>query len=349
MTAYSERGNSRRLVLALIVALAIHAGLAMVPLSFLMARSTVPAPIEVDLQAAPVQEQIEPAPLEAAASPQPAAPAGAAGVALQSEAPAARAPLVPKAVHTAPAAGEPAGLPKGPGKAEGFSIPQPRERAPDAPGGGGPVGPAFREVGGSAGKSAGATAAAASAGAAAPAVAPITSDSGGVVSGGASAAPARGVGVAVQGRTTQGGKLDLGSLDTALAGAGGGTGAAGTLPRGGGGKSAAGTSSGTASGAGGQGGYSITWDRPAGRERRLMHASKPILPAWVEKQGLTLRVVVSFSVSPEGVVSQPRVDKSSGYSEVDTAVAEAVRQWRFSADQSAPTIRGQVPYEIRAR
>jgi TonB family protein len=48
-------------------------------------------------------------------------------------------------------------------------------------------------------------------------------------------------------------------------------------------------------------------------------------------------------------VSQPRLEKSSGYSDVDAAVVEAVRLWRFSADQSAGPIRGQVPYEIRPR
>ncbi len=348
MTARSERGNGRRLALALIVALAIHAGLAVVPLSFLVARPTVTGPIEVDLQAAPLQEQIEPAPPETTA-PESAGPAGESGVAVQTQVPAVRAPSAPKSTHPAPAQGEPAALPKGPGKAEGFSIPQPKQPAPPAAGGGGPVGPAFREVGGLAGKSGGAPAAVPSPGAAAPALAPITTDSAGAASGGASAAPAKGVGVAVQGKTTQGGKLDLGSLDTALAGAGAGTGAAGALPRGGGGTSAAG-SGGTATGTGGQGGFSITWDRPAaGRERRLLSAPKPKIPAWVGTQGLTLRVVVSFSVSPEGVVSQPRLDKSCGYSDVDAAVVEAVRLWRFSADQTAATIRGQVPYEIRAR
>jgi TonB family protein len=159
------------------------------------------------------------------------------------------------------------------------------------------------------------------------------------------------VGVTVQGKTQagQGGALDLGSLDTALAGAGAGKGGKGAAPRGGGGTSASG-GGGAAEGAGGQGGFSISWDKPAaGRERKLLAAPKPKLPAWVGTQGLTLRVVVSFSVSPEGVVSQPRLEKSSGFSDVDASVVEAVRLWRFSADQSAPLIRGRVPYEIRTR
>ncbi len=152
----------------------------------------------------------------------------------------------------------------------------------------------------------------------------------------------------VQGKPKPGGgSLDLGSLDTALAGAG--TGKGGTPPRGGGGTSVSG-GGGTGEGAGGQGGFSISWDRPAaGRERKLLAAPKPKIPGWVGKEGLTLRVAVSFSVSPEGVVSQPRLGKSSGYSDVDAAVVEAVRLWRFSAAPSAGTIRGQVPYEIRPR
>jgi TonB family protein len=64
---------------------------------------------------------------------------------------------------------------------------------------------------------------------------------------------------------------------------------------------------------------------------------------------LTLRVVVSFSVSPDGITSQPRIEKSSGYNDVDAAVVEAVRRWKFSADPGAAPIRGRRDYEFRVR
>jgi TonB family protein len=69
----------------------------------------------------------------------------------------------------------------------------------------------------------------------------------------------------------------------------------------------------------------------------------------VADQGLALSVAVSFAVAPDGVVAQARVTRSSGYSDVDAAVLEAVRRWRFRAAETKRTVRGSIPYTIRAR
>jgi TonB family protein len=60
----------------------------------------------------------------------------------------------------------------------------------------------------------------------------------------------------------------------------------------------------------------------------------------VAKQGFTLRVTISFILSPEGVVSSANIERSSGYGDVDAAVLEAVRFWRFTADDAAAPLRG---------
>jgi TonB family protein len=62
----------------------------------------------------------------------------------------------------------------------------------------------------------------------------------------------------------------------------------------------------------------------------------------VAKQGLTLRVTVSFVVTPEGVVASgsEKIERSSGYGDVDAAVKNAVGFWRFTADDSAASLRG---------
>jgi TonB family protein len=64
---------------------------------------------------------------------------------------------------------------------------------------------------------------------------------------------------------------------------------------------------------------------------------------------LTLFATVSFSLAPEGIVSSVRVERSSGYSDVDAAVTEAIRRWRFSAAKGARVLKGKVPYTITAR
>jgi TonB family protein len=69
----------------------------------------------------------------------------------------------------------------------------------------------------------------------------------------------------------------------------------------------------------------------------------------VSKQGLSLTVLVAFTLTPDGILRDVNVEASSGYNEVDAAVMEAVRLWRFGADPSAQAIHGLIPYVIRAR
>jgi TonB family protein len=100
----------------------------------------------------------------------------------------------------------------------------------------------------------------------------------------------------------------------------------------------------------GTGSPGITWEQPAaGRDRALVSAPLPKLPAWVSEQGLTLTVRVSFTVAAEGNITQARIAQGSGYSDVDAAVLDAVMKWRFSPEPGAAAIRGSVPYTIRPR
>ena len=98
------------------------------------------------------------------------------------------------------------------------------------------------------------------------------------------------------------------------------------------------------------GGFHIQWDQPAeGQSRKLLAAPRPRIPQWVSKRGLSLNAVIAFVLTPDGLLDGVSVQISSGYNEVDVAVSEAVRHWRFSADPSAQPVRGVLPYAIRAR
>ncbi len=169
-----------------------------------------------------------------------------------------------------------------------------------------------------------------------------------------------GQGVIVNGQKQSGGNLDLGQLDKALAksgtsgGTGTGTGSGSSTGsgsgsgsgtgRGTGGGSQTGTVSGTGTGAG-----SIEWaEAGVGKARTLVSAPKPKVPDWVGEQGLTLRVTVTFAVGADGLVSDVKVSKSSGYVDVDAAVLAAIRRWRFSTVASADLLHGTVPYVIKA-
>lgn len=57
----------------------------------------------------------------------------------------------------------------------------------------------------------------------------------------------------------------------------------------------------------------------------------PDYPAWAEEQGIMGAVRIYFMVTQEGLVrSTVRVERTSGYPELDRLAIDALRQWRFS-------------------
>jgi TonB family protein len=265
--------------------------------------------------------------------------------------PAAAAPIVSRTL--APPAGA------GVGSGGSFVIPAPRGGGSDASAAS--RGPSFQEAGGKTGvaeslpavqnqlphpdvsvgpKGAGGSAAASSAG----------------------AVQRSGQGTPVQGRTGKGsaGSLDLSQLDKSLArGSGGGTGAgkgssgtgqSGTGSGAGGSGSGGGTGSGGAgTGGSGSGGYRVVWDQ-AGTGRRLVEpVVQPKIPAWVSTQGLTLSVTVDFTLMPDGLIGAVALKQSSGYADVDSAVLDAIRRWRFTAAKGTVLVKGVIPYVVKPR
>ncbi len=246
---------------------------------------------------------------------------------------------------------------------QGFVIPTPRQGA-GTDSALQPTGPSFREAGGSAGTQASSAQPATS-----PVQAPVfppsrvsgSETTGATTRGGGSGSQTKGVGVLVQGGGQPGvqGSLDLGSLDKSLAAGSGGSGVGGTALAGTGtGGSGSGGSGGGGSGAGSGGGggsgggrdYRIRWDQPdSASARRLISSAPPKIPLWVSKEGLTLNVLIAFTLTPDGVLNDVNIEASSGYNDVDAAVMEAIRLWRFSADPKARPVHGLIPYLIQAR
>ena len=98
----------------------------------------------------------------------------------------------------------------------------------------------------------------------------------------------------------------------------------------------------------GREGIVILWDNPSqGREPTSM--PRPQIPAWVSEQGLRLHVVISFELTPQGVLRDVKVEQGSGYSDVDAAVLEALRRWKFPPVSSTSSVTGRVPYTIIPR
>jgi TonB family protein len=98
----------------------------------------------------------------------------------------------------------------------------------------------------------------------------------------------------------------------------------------------------------GREGIVILWDDPS-QGREPTYTPRPQIPGWVSEQGLRLQVVVSFGLTPQGVLRDVKVEQGSGYSDVDAAVLEALRRWKFRPVSSTRTVTGRVPYTIVPR
>ena len=95
--------------------------------------------------------------------------------------------------------------------------------------------------------------------------------------------------------------------------------------------------------------YSIVWENSAqGREPLSM--PRPVIPSWVSRAGLRLTMEIDFVLTNQGVLHSVRVTKSSGYSDVDSSVLDAVRRWKFKpGGQRDVTVNGRVSYLILPR
>jgi len=75
----------------------------------------------------------------------------------------------------------------------------------------------------------------------------------------------------------------------------------------------------------------------------------PVVPDWVSDQALSLIGIVAFQLSPQGFVSDVQIIESSGYTDVDTAVLEAVRRWTLKPVRSLLSVTGRIIYSIQPR
>jgi TonB family protein len=117
-----------------------------------------------------------------------------------------------------------------------------------------------------------------------------------------------------------------------------------------GGTSAAGEAkSGPVNARGPSGSPVISWE-DADVQRSLVSAGpSPDIPQWVKREGIDLKVVVSFSVTAGGQTTQVSTALSSGYTDVDSAVLDSVRKMKFNPVPGADPARGTVSYLIRTK
>ncbi|MBN2532298.1 MAG: TonB family protein [Spirochaetales bacterium] len=95
------------------------------------------------------------------------------------------------------------------------------------------------------------------------------------------------------------------------------------------------------------GGPHIEWEDS--RDRKPVTTFEPVIPDWVSRQGLKLRVKVSFLLTPDGFLTSLSVMESSGHTDVDNSIIEALRKWRFPPVSGTKNIRGEITYVIGLR
>lgn len=66
-------------------------------------------------------------------------------------------------------------------------------------------------------------------------------------------------------------------------------------------------------------------------DRKILHRQLPEYPAWAEEKGITAVVEIYFTVRADGTIRPNlRVQRSSGYAELDQLAKEALLKWKFS-------------------
>jgi TonB family protein len=110
------------------------------------------------------------------------------------------------------------------------------------------------------------------------------------------------------------------------------------------------TNSSGGSGGGGSSGNSpatTRWDDNA--VRQLISQAAPVIPKWVSEQGLRLKVELSVELNADGLVIVRGVRVSTGYPDVDAAVAKAVSRWKYTRGTGAQNVKGVITYFITPR
>jgi len=93
----------------------------------------------------------------------------------------------------------------------------------------------------------------------------------------------------------------------------------------------------------------ISWD-DVGKKRVLVSSGElPEIPSWVEKEGINLKIVVAFAVTPEGYTTSVGIGESSGYTDVDTCILESVRKLKFNPVSSKENVTGKITYIISTK
>ena len=93
----------------------------------------------------------------------------------------------------------------------------------------------------------------------------------------------------------------------------------------------------------------IVWDDASGERVRIYKGPLPDIPIWVKEEGLDLKMAVTFAVTPEGLTTSVEIEESSGYSDVDTSVLEAVRKMKFNPVADSKIVTGTIRYIISPR
>jgi TonB family protein len=94
--------------------------------------------------------------------------------------------------------------------------------------------------------------------------------------------------------------------------------------------------------------FSLDWE-DAAQGREVVSHPNPDLPDWVSKEGIKLKVIVAFTLTPQGFLQNIKLEISCGFPDVDDAVMKAIRNWRFKAVNSTLNVKGSVTYYIEPR
>jgi len=92
----------------------------------------------------------------------------------------------------------------------------------------------------------------------------------------------------------------------------------------------------------------IKWD-VADEQRIIELQPEPILPDLTKSDTPLLTVELSFAITPQGFLTDIRIKRGCGYTEVDNAVKIALTKWKFRPVSVDKSVSGTITFEIKTR
>ncbi len=89
-------------------------------------------------------------------------------------------------------------------------------------------------------------------------------------------------------------------------------------------------------------------NKQAGKDRKLLRNPLPAIPGWLAKTGQNVRLVVSYTIVPDGSVESVKILTSSGYPDLDSLVVNKLEKWKYEEGNKSEERKLEIYFKLVA-